>query len=129
MRGKVAGSIVRAILALLGGLFQGCVSAGDQTDEAIRWDGEGGWALAGIEHTQASAGAGPQVKQASAALEACGNGLHGGSDCRELLAHGLPGAEVGLVHDEQHIGSRHSVEMFTRGIACLSRQQVQGRSG
>ena len=83
--GEISGSLVAGVFGFFAGLAERGVATGDESLHKCGRDGEGRWALAGVEDSEAAAGSGADVEEAATLLEACGDGVDGACDVRELF--------------------------------------------
>jgi hypothetical protein len=80
-------------------------------------DGEGGGTLAGVEDTEAAAGAGSDVEETATVLEAAGDFVDGFGDVGEDCSYGLRYFGVFVVDEAEHVESWELVDVLGRGVA------------
>ena len=112
---------------MLAGEAERAVAAGDEALDEVGGDGEGGRALAGVEDAEAAAGAGADVEEAAAALEALGDGVDGAGDVGELGADGGGDGGVLVVDEAEHVEGGELVEVFAGGVAGFGEERAEGR--
>ncbi len=120
------GAELGRVLGVLAGQAEGAVAAGDEALDELGGDGEGGWALAGVEDAEAAAGAGADVEEATAAVEPLGDGVDGAGDVGELGADGGGDGGVLVVDEAEHVEGRELVEVLARGVAGFGEERAEG---
>ena len=101
--GEVLGAELGGVLGVLAGEAERAVAAGDEALDEVGGDGEGGRALRGVEDAEAAAGSGADVEEATAAVEALGDGVDGAGDVGELGTDGGGDGGVLVVDEAEHV--------------------------
>ena len=92
-------------------MAQCLVATGNDGNDPVGRNTEGGRQFAGIQHTQSSAGSSSQVKEPSAPFETWFDGLYQGFDLRYSLLHSLSHQGILLVDMVQQFSDRHLFEV------------------
>lgn len=124
--GEVGGTLFEGVFGVFAGESQGAVATSDEALHEVGGDGEGRWALAGVEDAEASAGAGTDVEEATTELEAGGDGIDGLCDVRELCLDGSGDLGVFGVDDGEEVEGGELVEVLGGRVAGLCQQVGEG---
>ena len=116
---KVAFALLGQIFGLFGGVAQGSVATCDQTLDQGGWNGEGGWALGGIEHAEAAAGTGADVEEAAALGDAIGDGVDGAGDGGQLRLHCRGDRRVLPMDESEHLQGGELIDVGGARVASF----------
>ena len=112
MGGKICFSLGGVVLCALRGAAERGVASGDEADEEAGIDGEGGRALACVEHSEASAGSGTDVEEASAPGEADADSVDRHCDGGQYGADRSRDAGILIVDDGEHGEGRKLINLL-----------------
>src|SRR5437763_14749221 len=129
-RGEVGGALLGGVFGLFAGFAESGVAAGDEALHKVWGDGEGRWALAGVEDAETAAGAGSYVEEAASVVEAAGDFVDGFGDVGEDGGNGGNGFAVFVADGAEHGEGRELVDVLGEGIAGFGEEggEVHGDS-
>ncbi len=114
---EVGCALFGGVFGLLAGFAEGGVAAGDKALHESCGDREGWGDLAGIENTEAAAGAGSDIEEAAPVFEAAGDLVDGFGDVREFGGDCLRNLGVLFVDDAEHLQGRELVDVLGERVA------------
>ena len=117
--GEVGCALLGDVFSGFAGFAEGFVAAGHEALDECGRDGEGGWALGGVEDAEAAAGSGSDVEEAAALLEACGDCIDGFGDVGEFGGYGGGDLCVFFVDDAEHVECGKLIDVLGCGVAGL----------
>lgn len=119
VREQVGSSGGGLIFAAFGGPDERGFATGDDADDGTRLDVEGGDPLAGIEHAEASTGAGTDVEQAATGFQTLRDQIDTGSDRGERLGYGFGATSIFVVDETGHLEGREAVDIGGSRVALF----------
>ena len=123
--GQVARAHFGVVFRSFGGAGERRFASSHDADHHVLGDAVSGGAFGGVEHAEASAGAGADVEETAAILEGGDDGVHRAGDVRDFARHGLGDLAVFIVDDTKDILRGKRIDSRGSGVRLFGEQFIE----
>jgi len=124
--GEIGCALFGGVFGGFAGVAEGGVASGDEALEEGWGNGEGGWALAGVENAETAAGAGSDVEEAASVFEAVGDFVDGFGYVGEGGDDGGDCFAVFVADEAEHVEGGEFVDVLGEWVAGFGEEGGEG---